>query len=238
MRFFSTRTLILLTTISAPLLCSADGVVLDNGAQIEASMLFMGGNDDNVALTNADELSSSFFESEGQFSFLINPGAFEHSLDLTFYDRRYQDSNADNFTDWSASYLGHFEPTSRHRSDFLVSISKLHQQRGMGYTRYLEIPLSAPLEYSLSEIELSHEYGSLAASGRVGVAIRYDDFSFDNFSEFTDRLNYSSPQIKSWFNYDVGAVTSLSFDINYQTTDYCMQIEWFLAIEETVYHNL
>ena len=220
MRFLNTQTFLLLTSLPAPLLYGAEGAVLDSGAQVDASILFLGGSDDNVALTNDNELSSSFFESKGQFSLLMNPGSFEHLLDISFNDRRYQDSKADNFTDWNASYLGHFEPTSRHRSDFNVSISKRHQQRGVGYTRYLEIPLSAPLEYSISEVELSHEYGSLTASGRVGVAVRYDVFSFDNFSEFTDRLNYSSPQVKSWFNYDVGAVTSLSFDISYQNTDY------------------
>lgn len=220
MRLFSKRPLLFALSVVAPSLCVAEGVVLDNGARISASVFVSGGHDNNVSLTSDNELSSTFFETEGTLGVELNPGVFEHTLDLSVNDRRYQDSKQDNFTDWSLSYLGHFEPTSRNRAFLLFSTKKLHQQRGLGYTRYLEIPLDAPLEYTLSDVEANYEYGSLAASGRLGIAVAYSDFSFDNFAEYTDRLSYNSPQIRGWFNYDVGAVTSLTFDLSYQNLSY------------------
>lgn len=220
MRLFSTRKLLSNLFLIAPILCFADDVVLENGARLNGSIYVSAGYDDNVALTNDNELSSSFLETEGAIGFALNPGTFEHTLDLSFNDRDYESSKQDNFTDWFLAYKGHFEPTSRNRANFLYSTKKLHQQRGIGYTRYLEIPLDAPLEYKQSDIEANYEYGSLAASGRIGVAIGYSDSDFSNFPEYTDRLNFDSPYIRSWFNYDVGAVTSLTFDVSYRISAY------------------
>jgi hypothetical protein len=198
----------------------ADGVRLDNGAQLSGSLLVSGGYDSNVALLSSDELDSPFWETKGQFGLGLNPGATEHTVDFMFNDRRYTDSEQDNFTDWAASYALHFEPTSRHRADIMLSSQHLHQQRGIGYTRYLEVPLAEPLQYTQNNAIASYEYGSLSASGRLGVEVRYMDFSFSNFAEFTDRLSYSSPTIHSWFDYDVGAVTSLTFDAFYSEVLY------------------
>lgn len=225
MRLFSTRLLrlspiCLMSLYLMSSLCLADGVRLDNGAQVTGSLLVSGGYDSNVALLSSNELDSPFWETEGQFGVGLNPGATEHSVEFMFNDRRYTDSEQDNFTDWTGSYALHFEPTSRHRADVMLSSQHLHQQRGLGYTRYLEVPLAEPLQYTQNNAMASYEYGSLSASGRLGIEVRYMDFGFSNFAEFTDRLSYSSPTIHSWFDYDVGAVTSLTFDASYQPISY------------------
>ncbi|MFC3200265.1 outer membrane beta-barrel protein [Alteromonas oceani] len=219
MRLISTRTLTLASLVMSPL-CMADGVVLDNGAQVNASLLVGVGYDSNVALMSENELSSSFWETEGQLGLSLNPGAMEHVVDFLFNDRRYADSEQDDFTDWSASYAGHYEPTSRHRADVSLSTTNFHQQRGIGYTRYLDVPLAEPLQYTQNDASLAYEYGSKAAIGRIGGEFSYLDYSFDNFSEFTDRLNYDSSTAHAWFDYNVGAVTSLTFDASVQDVSY------------------
>tara|TARA_A200000159_G_scaffold164947_1_gene197879 strand:- start:8962 stop:10095 length:1134 start_codon:yes stop_codon:yes gene_type:complete len=201
-------------------LCLANGVVLENGARVNASLLVGVGYDSNVALMNENELSSSFWETEGQLGLSLNPGAMEHVIDFLFNDRRYTDSEQDNFTDWSASYAGHYEPTSRHRADVSISTTNFHQQRGIGYTRYLDVPLFEPLQYTQNDASLAYEYGSEAAIGQLGAELSYLDYSFDNFSDFTERLNYSAPTVHAWFDYDVGAVTSLTLDLSAQDISY------------------
>lgn len=219
MRLISTRTLTLASLIVTPL-CMADGVVLDNGARVNASLMVDVGYDSNVALMNENELSSLFWETEAQLSFSLNPGAMDHVFDFLFNDRRYTDSEQDDFTDWSASYAGHYEPTSRHRADVSLSTTNFHQQRGIGYTRYLDVPLAEPLQYTQNDASLAYEYGSKAAIGRIGGELSYLNYSFDNFSNFTRLLNYSAPTLRGWFDYDIGAVTSLSFDISMQEISY------------------
>ncbi|RPH16168.1 MAG: hypothetical protein CBB67_015810 [Alteromonadaceae bacterium TMED7] len=219
MRLISTRTLTLASLVMTPL-CLANGVVLENGARVNASLLVGVGYDSNVALMNENELSSSFWETEGQLGLSLNPGAMEHVIDFLFNDRRYTDSEQDNFTDWSASYAGHYEPTSRHRADVSISTTNFHQQRGIGYTRYLDVPLFEPLQYTQNDASLAYEYGSEAAIGQLGAELSYLDYSFDNFSDFTERLNYSAPTVHAWFDYDVGAVTSLTLDLSAQDISY------------------
>ncbi|WP_296051712.1 outer membrane beta-barrel protein [uncultured Alteromonas sp.] len=219
MRLISTRTLTLASLVMTPL-CMADGVVLDNGAQVNATVLVGVGYDSNVALMNENELSSSFWETEGQLGLSLNPGAMEHVFDFLFNDRHYTDSEQDDFTDWSASYAGHYEPTSRHRADVSMSTTNFHQQRGIGYTRYLDVPLSEPLQYTQNDASLAYEYGSEAAIGQLGAELSYLDYSFDNFSDFTERLNYSAPTVHAWFDYNVGAVTSLTLDLSAQDISY------------------
>lgn len=219
MRLISTRTLALASLVMTPL-CLANGVVLENGARVNASLLVGVGYDSNVALMNENELSSSFWETEGQLGLSLNPGAMEHVIDFVFNDRRYTDSEQDDFTDWSASYAGHYEPTSRHRADVSISTTNFHQQRGIGYTRYLDVPLSEPLQYTQNDASLAYEYGSKVAIGRLGMEISYLDYSFDNFSDFTERLNYSAPTAHAWFDYNIGAVTSLTFDASAQDISY------------------
>lgn len=220
MRLVCTRIPVVTSLMLASSLCMAEGVVLDNGAQVGAELLVGAGYDTNVALMNDNEISSTFWETVGMMGIELNPGSMQHALDFIFNDRRYQNTDQDDYTDWTIAYLGHWEPTSRHRTDITLSLNNLHQQRGLGYTRYLEIPLSSPLEYTQSEAGLSYEYGSLVATGRIGAEILYTAFRFNNFADYTEGLDYKGPKVHGWFDYDVGAVTSLTFDASFQDIVY------------------
>ena len=183
-------------------------VTLDNGMALQGSLLIGSGYDSNVALMNENPLSSAFLETQGMVSVLANLGAMEHSFDLKIDDRRYTSSGQDDYSDWSTSYFGYYEPTSRQRAEIAFSRNNLHQQRGIGYTRYLEVPLSKPLRYSQNNARIKYEYGSLAATGQIGFEFQYTDLVFDNFASFTNRLNYEAPTVRAWFDYNVGVVTS------------------------------
>ena len=196
------------------------GIKLDNGAEIFPVITVLSGYEQNLALTNDNEINSAFWQVSPALTALLTPGNSSHEFSALIDVTQYMQSDADNYEDFSLSYAGTWEPTSRHRANWSVSQQYGHQKRGSQQTRFLLDRFDEVLQFNQTTAEASYEFGSKVAIGRLGIKGGANRLEYTNFEDFTNPLNYNSQSLSGWFYYRVGKVTNLSFDVGYQSTDY------------------
>ncbi|MDG6100068.1 hypothetical protein EXU34_21650 [Alteromonas sp. ZYF713] len=197
-----------------------DGIKLDNGALIYPSVYVGSGYEQNLALTNDNEINSAFWQITPSLTALLSPGNSTHEFSALIDVAQYTQSDADNYEDFSLNYEGGWEPTTRHRANWSLSQQFGHQKRGSQQTRFLLDRFDEVLQFNQTTAEASYEFGSKVAIGRLGIKGGLNKLEYTNFEAFTNQLNNNSQSLGGWFYYRVGKVTNLSFDVGYQATDY------------------
>ena len=236
-QFFKYPSLMLSLIVSCfpAMAAEPDGIKLDNGALLFPSVYVGSGYEQNLALTNDNEISSAFWQVSPSITALLAPGNSSHELSALVDVTQYTQSEADNYEDISLSYAGTWEPTSRHRANWDISQQYGHQQRGSQQTRFLLDRFDEVLQFEQTNAEVSYEFGSKVAIGRLGVKGGANRLNYTNFEDFTNQLNYNAQSVAGWFYYRVGKVTNLSFDLGYQTTDYPDEPDPFQSRNSEVY---
>lgn len=219
--FTHTGLLASLTIVCLPITAAeVDGIKLDNGALIYPSVYVGSGYEQNLALTNDNEINSAFWQVTPSLTALLSPGNSTHEFSALIDVAQYTQSDADNYEDFSLNYEGGWEPTTRHRANWSLSQQFGHQKRGSQQTRFLLDRFDEVLQFEQTNAEVSYEFGSKVAIGRLGIKGGVNKLEYTNFEDFTNQLNYNSQSLGGWFYYRVGKVTNLSFDVGYQSTDY------------------
>lgn len=219
--FTHTGLLASLTLVCLPLKAAeVNGIKLDNGALIYHSVYVGSGYEQNLALTNDNEINSAYWQVTPSLTALLTPGNSTHEFSALIDVAQYAQSDADNYEDYSFNYEGAWEPTTRHRANWSVSQQYGHQKRGSQQNRFLLDRFDEVMQFEQTNAEASYEFGSKVAIGRVGIKGGANRLEYTNFEDFTNQFNFSSQSLGGWFYYRVGKVTNLSFDVGYQSTDY------------------
>ncbi|MCQ8847340.1 outer membrane beta-barrel protein [Alteromonas stellipolaris] len=196
------------------------GYKLDNGAIISPSVYFGTGYEQNLALTNDNEINSAFWQFTSSVLMTLAPGKASHELTLSSDIARYTSSSADDYEDILIGYAGEWEPTSRHRTNWTLNQNFGHQKRGSQQTRFELDRFDEVLQFSSTDALASYEFGSLVARGRLGLSVGYGTLNYDNFTDFTSQFERDTYDVAAWFYYRPAQVTNISFDIMQQTISY------------------
>ena len=215
-----------------------DGIKLDNGALIYPSVYVGSGYEQNLALTNDNEINSAFWQVTPSLTALLSPGNSTHEFSALIDVAQYTQSDADNYEDFLLNYEGGWEPTTRHRANWSLSQQFGHQKRGSQQTRFLLDRFDEVLQFEQTNAEVSYEFGSKVSIGRLGIKGGASRLEYTNFEDFTNQLNYNSQSLGGWFYYRVGKVTNLSFDLDYKVSDYPDEPDPTRSLNSEVYSFL
>lgn len=226
---------ILFTTMSAwSGSAQFQGVELDNGARLTPSLYTGLGYENNIALTNDDEINSFFWQISPTLDISLNPGDVLHEFSFSSDIARYSSSQADNYEDFSLTYAGLWEPTSRHRLNLEVVQSFAHQKRGSQQTRFELDRFDEVLQLNSNNTLLAYEFGSEVARAQLGASVGYGSSNYTNFEAFTDQFELENYNLATWFHYRPGKVTSLSLDISHNKVNYKNDLQGLLSRNSNV----
>ena len=210
------------------------GIELDSGASIMPSLYTGIGYENNIALTNDNEIDSFFFQVTPSVNINLNPGEVLHELSFSSDIGRYASSDADNYEDFFISYAGMWEPTSRHRVNLSVDQTFAHQKRGSQQTRFQLDRFNEVLQFNSNNTLLAYEFGSEVARAQLGASIGYSSTNYTNFETFTSQFDLENYNLASWFHYRPGKVTSVSVDLSHNEVTYKNDVAGLLSRNSNV----
>lgn len=205
------------------------GIELDSGARVMPSVYTGLGYENNIALTNENEIDSFFWQVSPSIDIYLNPGEVIHELSISSDIGRYTSSDADNYEDFFISYAGLWEPTSRHRVNVNLDQTFAHQKRGSQQTRFQLDRFNEVLQFNSNNALLSYEFGSEVARAQLGASIGYASTQYTNFDSFTSQFDLENYNFASWFYYRPGKVTSVSVDLSHSTVNYKNDLQGLLS---------
>lgn len=204
------------TTVNAENFEPAPYEVTDGFAiipQLEASVRY----DDNIYNDEFDTTSSSIYLLKPSFKFGTDDGINQYGGLYELTSATYSNGSDDNYLDHRLALLAHTEYSAKHRTDFKLGFSNLHEDRGSGLTETDSTIIDEPLKYNELTARGYYQFGGLTSIMRIGGGIAYANKTYKNF---TDESKYSDVNGLRFFadaDYQFGSVTFLTFDLS--TTD-------------------
>ncbi len=172
---------------------------------------------DNIYNESADKTSSSIFTLNPNFLLGAEDGVNNFSLSYSATSGIVEKNSDDNYLDHTLLGSMHYEPNAKNRLDVNLSFNKLHEDRGTDLTEQNPNAVLTPIEYNQSLASFSYQYGALSSQARIGTEFAVKSKKYTNYLDLSESRNNNTNKIGLNFEYDLGDVTSLTFDAN--TTD-------------------
>lgn len=169
--------------------------------------------DNNIFSEGNNTTGSGIFTLAPAAKFLLDDGVNNIQLDIGIEKGIYVDSADDSYIIGNLLIKSHLESSSRSRFDIELEANKEIEPRGTGITEGLGDTVDEPLSYNEQSAQLTYEYGTLGASGRIAVMGRYYNKDYTNFNDVTQFRSFDKSTLGATFFYTTNASTDAFFEI-------------------------
>lgn len=173
--------------------------------------------DDNIFNVEQNALGSSIQIVKPSLAFGSDDGINQYGGRYELTAANYASSSDDNYIDHDLDLYAHTEFSAKQRTDFKLSVSNVHEDRGSGLTETGTSNYNEPLKYNEYVAGGYYQYGGMSAIMRLGGGANYKVLEYQNFTDNTKFSDYDSLKLFMDADYQVGSVTYLTLDIH--TTD-------------------
>lgn len=179
--------------------------------------------DDNIFRSFTDEDDDIIFEVRPKLTAISEWRENSFSFEAELIDATYEDSDPDEYTDWTVDSDLHLEANSRNAFDVYAGYHFLHEARGSGFSQadgQLFLLLDRPDTYEEVVYGAAYTFGGDDSKGRIRLAAdvydkEYDRFQLDNITRDRDNTTF-----KGTFYWAVSDRTDLVFEGRYTDVDY------------------
>lgn len=176
--------------------------------------------DDNIYNDENDTTNSTIFILKPSIKFGTDDGINRYGGSYELISGSYTNGSEDNFLDHKLALLAHTEYSAKQRTDFNIGFRNLHEDRGSGLTESNPNFIDTPLKYNELSARGYYQYGGMNALMRIGGGIAYADKKYQNFTEQSKYNDEASVKFFADFDYQLGNVTFLTFDIYTKELEY------------------
>jgi hypothetical protein len=219
----------LASAIGLACVCSssfAQEVGIDLGAfELVPTLTATAGFDDNVALSNDEEIDSWFSVVTPKFALVNNFGLNSLRLGYQLSRGDFFSSSADNYTDHLLFASLDYELNSRHRIKSSIDYEDGHDDRGTVYSVGEGTELDSPDEYKETNVDFTYSYGALSAQARVDFDLSYTDLDYKIDTDEYKAYDRTKSEVGGTLYYNVGAATDLLFETSVTDIDYAFTAE-------------
>jgi hypothetical protein len=179
------------------------------------------GYDDNVALSNTDQISSYFYLISPALRWQAGSGRSQLTISYQIDHAEYRDSQFDDYTDHSLDAGWQYDPTGRSILNLSANYQRGHDRRGEGIREFL--PATIPLEvdkYEQLGIDALYRYGADGARGRFEISGGFSDKDYRNNRELTPIGDYDERHLGAALHWRVAPKTRVIGELGYSEFDY------------------
>ena len=208
------------TTVLANTTFEPAAIPVLDGALFRPTATVALGYDDNVTSVDTGKVDSGFalLSTVGD---LIYGGEINHTM-LSYGMEKglYFDSSKDDYFDYSANLISHYEFTVRHRIDATLGYSYSHEARGTGISEGVGNSIDEPVE--IAEFKAGIDYGLGVDTGLFTMKFNlgYYDKAYQNFRTISQYRDYDSYRLGGTTYYRVMSKTKLLLDVSYEVVSY------------------
>ncbi len=176
---------------------------------------------DNIFSSFEDEDDDFIIEVIPKISAVAEKGANSWSIDLSLTDATYEDSDPDEYTDWTVDTDVHLEANSRNAFDLFAGYHFLHENRGTGFSQgELVFLIDRPDTYEEVVYGGAYTFGGEDSKGRIKLGAdvyekEYDRFDNPNLTRDRDNTNLTGA-----FYWGLSDKTDFVFEGRYTDIDY------------------
>lgn len=179
------------------------------------------GYTDNLFRTEDDEESTWKSVVTPRIQAWMENGLSTYSLTYRGDDYRYFSSHDDDFYDNTVNLDIHHEFNAKNRLNAFAEYYDGHEERGTGLTEGgVGTLIDEPVELERTTFGGNYTIGADSARGRVKLAAKNEDYSYQNFREYTQYRDYDKDTFGGTFFWNVAPRTDLLAEVRYQDVAY------------------
>lgn len=180
------------------------------------------GNDDNITYArNGLEVSSDFYVFSPGIRLEAPSDRSLFALALEGESGKYNDSQIDDYDDWSLGANWDYDPTSRTSIGLFAEMRESHVGRGEGRSQGDSgTQTFTPDEYDLVSYGGYFDYGAVGSRGRLEIEASFSDRDYTNNFAETQFLNRDEEHLEATFFLRIRPKTSLLFGVGLTDFNY------------------
>lgn len=184
------------------------------------------GHDDNVTFAQAGkEIDSNFYVFSPGIRLEAPSDRSLFALQLSGEKGEYDDSPADDYSNWALRGSWDFDPTSRTSLGVFGELQDGHDRRGQGRSQGdLAQTLFDADEYDLKTFGGYYTYGAVGSRGRLELKASFGEREYTNNREQTQFLDRDEDDLEGTFFVRIRPKTSLLFGIGKSETGYARSL--------------
>jgi len=176
---------------------------------------------DNLWLTETDEKSTWVGVLTPKLQSWLQEGVNTYSLTLELKDSTYENSSDDDYTDYRADLDLHHEFNAKNVVNVYGEYFNGHEERGTGFIEgSLSFFTNKPVEYTRTTAGGDYTYGGVDSRGRLKLAARTVDYSYDNFRGYTRYYDRSEDTLAGTFYWKIAPRTDALLEARAIDNDY------------------
>ncbi|NNL95693.1 MAG: outer membrane beta-barrel protein, partial [Xanthomonadales bacterium] len=180
------------------------------------------GHDDNVTFAQAGkEIDSNFYVFSPGIRLEAPSNRSLFALQLSGEKGEYDDSPADDYSDWTLRGSWDFDPSSRTSMGLFGEMQEGHDRRGQGRSQGdLGLAIFDADEYDLDSFGGYFTYGAIGSRGRLELEAAFSDRQYTNNRDITQFLDRDQNRLEGTFFVRIRPKTSLLFGLGKSEIDY------------------
>jgi len=172
------------------------------------------GYNDNVALSDNNEISSTFYQISPGLRLQTGSDRNRLQVDLTAEIGEFTETSFDDYTDYGITADWQFKANVRNKFGVNAGYRRGHDERGQGIREFIAgTPDLDVDEYDQTNLDFRYQYGANGARGRIELRAGLGDFEYVNNRAFTGVADYESEYLGGAFYWRGAPKTELLFDI-------------------------